>query len=186
MSSWPWNIWQRQCFGFVKPKILFIVGNLKAHLTASFIFPRDDITGIWPLECRQKWVNYSTFKSDFYKTSHMILLLLYYVSHFLSSSQMQGLLAEDSKVLGDDRATGWKESCDDCMAQSLFPLPTHYNSDTLYNCMGSRDSRNSGFAKMLLNAHQLWLLLLPPTHIHKHTEFWDKYKICIQRGEVIP
>lgn len=41
-------------------------------------------------------------------------------------------MAEDSKVLGGDGTTGWKEFLNNFMAQSPFPLPTHCNVNIPY------------------------------------------------------
>lgn len=61
----------------------------------------------------------------------MILFLLHMFHLQLNAEDM----AEDSKVLGHDGATGWKESLNDCMAQSPLPLPTHRNVTIPYKSL---------------------------------------------------
>lgn len=61
----------------------------------------------------------------------MILLLLH-MSHLRLNAED---MAEDSKVLGHDGATGWKESLNDHMAQSPFPLPAHRNVNIPYKSL---------------------------------------------------
>lgn len=76
---------ERQCFRD-KLSILFIVGTLRAHFLASLVFPKNHITSIW-LECRQKSLIHSASSPEFYKTSHVTLLLPHHVSLPSSSGQ---------------------------------------------------------------------------------------------------